>query len=620
MQPVKLELLAPARNKEIGIAAIDCGADAVYIAGPSFGARAAAGNPVEDIRSLASHAHRFGAKVYAAVNTIIYEDELQQAQRMIWELYDAGVDALIVQDLGITQMDLPPIELHASTQCAIRTPQQAAMLASLGFTRLILERQLSLEEIRAIREATGCELEFFVHGAICVSYSGNCYLSRCLADRSANRGACIQACRSLYDVATGDGRILKKNCNILSPKDYCLYGRLAELAGAGICSFKIEGRLKSASYVKNIVRLYRRGLDDVIAADPRFAAASDGRLEGGFTPNASATFNRGYTEFFIDGRRGSWHSAEGSKSLGEYLGTVARISGPRNIVLDSRLKVSNGDGLVFVTGEGENIGMRADVVRGSEITLKETSSLFAGQKVFRNLNILFEKELQSNMPRRTLDAEIWVNGGSATARDIASGLQATLPLPQDAPIAQKPQAALEGIARQLGKRSGIFDFRCTAVEQSPALFYSAASLNALRRALAEELERLRLQRFAEQKAQAAQAAAANVKAASEKIAAGEPLNPGISRGRATYSANCANSLARKVLLGCGFDAVDDAYEIDPPQGAALMRSRYCIRYELGFCPKFNPGCKVPGALFLLNSGRRLQLEFDCKRCEMVISL
>ncbi len=620
MQPVKLELLAPARNKEIGIAAIDCGADAVYIAGPSFGARAAAGNPIEDIRSLAGYAHRYGAKVYATVNTIIYEEELQQAQRMIWELYDAGVDALIVQDLGITQMDLPPIELHASTQCAIRTPDQAAMLASLGFTRLILERQLSLEEIRAIREAVSCELEFFVHGAICVSYSGNCYLSQCLAGRSANRGACIQACRSLYDVVDGSGRVLKKNCNILSPKDFCLDGRLAELAEAGICSFKIEGRLKSASYVKNVVRHYRSRLDSVIAADPRLASASDGRLEGGFTPNAGATFNRGYTEFFIDGRRGKWRSAEGSKSLGEYLGTVERISGPGSIVLESPLKVSNGDGLVFVTGEGENIGMRADVVRGREITLKDTSGLFAGQKVFRNLNIPFEKELQGNMPRRALDAEIWVNGGCATARDAATGLEATLPLPQDAPVAQKPQAALEGIARQLGKRSGIFDFRCTAVEQSPALFYSAASLNALRRALAEELERLRLQRFAEQKALAAQAASANVKAAAEKIAAGESPAPDSSRGRAIYSANCANSLARKVLLGCGFDAVDDAYEIDPPHDAALMRSRYCIRYELGLCPSHNPGCKVPGALFLLNSGRRLHLEFDCKRCEMVISL
>lgn len=621
MQPIKLELLAPARNKEIGIAAIDCGADAVYIAGPSFGARAAAGNPVEDVRCLAGYAHRYGAKVYAAVNTIIYEEELLQAQRMIWELYDAGVDALIVQDLGITQMELPPIELHASTQCAIRTPEQAAMLASLGFTRLILERQLSLDEIRAIRGAVGCELEFFVHGAICVGYSGNCYLSQHLAKRSANRGACIQACRSLYDVVGKDGRVLKKNCNILSPKDFCLDDSLQQLAAAGICSFKIEGRLKSASYVKNVVRHYRSRLDEVFTADPRFAAASDGRPEGGFTPNINATFNRGYTRFFIDGQRGDWHSSEGSKSLGEPLGTIRQVTGRNcSIVLESSLKVSNGDGLVFITGEGENIGMRANVVSGSEVTLKETSGLFAGQKVFRNFNIQFEKELHSNMPRRSLEAEISVKGGCATARDIASGLEVTLPMPPDAPVAEKPQAALEGIVHQMGKRSGIFDFRCTSVEQSPALFYSAASLNALRRSLAECLERLRLQKFVEQKAFAAQAAAAKVKAAAQAVAAGESLTLGANRGRALYSANCANSLARKVLLACGFDPVDDAYEIAPQRSAALMRSRYCIRRELGLCPKENPGCKASEALFLINSGHRLRLEFDCKRCEMVISL
>ncbi len=621
MQPVKLELLAPARNREIGIAAIDCGADAVYIAGPAFGARAAAGNPVEDIRSLANYAHRFGAKVYAAVNTIIFENELQQARRLIWELYDAGADALIVQDLGITQMDLPPIELHASTQCAIRTPEQAAMLASLGFTRLILERQLSLDEIRAIRDAVSCELEFFVHGAICVGYSGNCYLSQHLAGRSANRGACIQACRSLYDVVCEDARVLKKNCAILSPKDFRLDDRLMQLAAAGICSFKIEGRLKSASYVKNVVRHYRSRLDETINADARFAAASDGRPEGGFTPEVNATFNRGYTRFFIDGRRDCWNSRESSKSLGEMLGTIRQVKGrTRSIVLESPQKVSNGDGLLFITGEGENIGMRADVVRGNEITVKDTSGLFAGQKVFRNLNILLEKDLQNNMPRRALQAQIRVEGGLATARDAASGIEVSAPLPQGAPVAKKPQTALEGIARQLGKRSGIFDFRCTAVEQSPVLFYSAASLNALRRALSEELELRRLQRFGEQKALAAAAAAAKVEEVRSAIAAGKPLSPDICRGRAFYSANCANSLARKVLLSCGYDKVDDAYEIDPPRGAALMRSRYCIRRELGLCPKANPGCKAPGVLFLLNSGHRLRLEFDCKRCEMVISL
>ncbi|MBQ7458549.1 MAG: U32 family peptidase, partial [Bacteroidales bacterium] len=460
MQPVKLELLAPAKTSDIGIAAIDCGADAVYIAGPAFGARAAAGNPTSDIASLTAYAHKFSARIYATVNTIVYEDELEQSQKMIWDLYDAGVDALIVQDLGITRMELPPIELHASTQCAIRTPQQAAALASLGFRRLILERQLSLDEIRAIRAAVpDTELEFFVHGAICVCYSGNCYLSQYLAGRSANRGACIQACRSLYDVVDGDGRVLVSDRAILSPKDYRLDGRLEELADAGICSFKIEGRLKNDSYVKNLCRHYRGRIDEICARRPEYVKASSGTLEGGFSPNPEATFNRGYTQFFIDGERHRWNSLESTKSLGEYIGNVVRVS-PRTVTIlpgsgfekaslrtrenieplfptrsfstlnepGSHNPLSNGDGLVFV-GENGITGMRADVVEGNVVTVKDVAGIAPGDYVYRNYNIKFEKELQVNMPRRKMDVEVVFGSGSAVAVD-ADGFRAELPLPE----------------------------------------------------------------------------------------------------------------------------------------------------------------------------------------------
>ena len=413
MQPVKLELLAPAKNSDIGIAAIDCGADAVYIAGPSFGARAAAGNPVGDIARLTAYAHKFSAKIYAAVNTIIFEDELSQAQRMIWELYDAGVDALIVQDLGITRMELPPIELHASTQCAIRTPEKARLLEDLGFRRLILERQMSFDEIRRIRKAVDCELEFFVHGAICVCYSGNCYLSQYLAGRSANRGACIQACRSLYDVVDGEGRVLAAGRSILSPKDYRLDGRLEDLADAGVSSFKIEGRLKNDSYVKNLCRHYRSRLDELCARRPSdYEPASSGTLEGGFTPNPDATFNRGYTELFIDGKRSRWNSPESTKSIGEYIGDVESVSSRTVLVRPqsnagamkgvaassgegwdiatacaieriaghgSKNTLSNGDGLVFV-GKNGLIGMRADVVNGNEVSVKDVAGIAPGDK------------------------------------------------------------------------------------------------------------------------------------------------------------------------------------------------------------------------------------------------
>ena len=402
---------------------------------------------------------------------------------MICDLYDAGVDALIVQDLGITRMDLPPIELHASTQCAIRTPQQAAMLASLGFKRLILERQLSLEEIRAIRAAVpDVELEFFVHGAICVCYSGNCYLSQYLAGRSANRGACIQACRSLYDVVDGDSQVLVKDRAILSPKDYCLDGRLEELADAGICSFKIEGRLKNDSYVKNLCRHYRAKLDAICASRPEYIKSSSGSLEGGFTPSPAATFNRGYTSFYIDGQRHRWNSLESTKSLGEYIGDVVRVrpssveflpaSGGKSrfampsinlknkseaeqslLEADTSRGLSNGDGLVFV-GENGIIGMRADVVRGREVEVKDTIGIVPGDKIFRNYNIKFEKELQVNMPRRKIDVSVLFGQERVIATD-ADGFKAELPLPE-AQIADKQEAAADNIRRNMGKRTDHF--------------------------------------------------------------------------------------------------------------------------------------------------------------------
>ena len=613
MQPVKLELLAPAKNKDIGIAAIDCGADAVYIAGPAFGARAAAGNPVDDVASLVGYAHKFSAKIYATVNTIIFEEELEEARRMICDLYDAGVDALIVQDLGITRMDLPPIELHASTQCAIRTPEQARLLASLGFRRLILERQLSLDEIRAIRAAVPeVELEFFVHGAICVSYSGNCYLSRYLTGRSANRGACIQACRSLYDVVDADGNVLVHDRAILSPKDFRLDGRLEEMADAGICSFKIEGRLKNDSYVKNLCRHYRDRIDEICARRPEYVQASGGTLEGGFTPNPEATFNRGYTQFFIDGQRRRWNSLESTKSLGEYVGDVVRVeSGTVELLPASgRITLSNGDGLVFV-GESGIIGMRADVVRGRNVEVKDPTGITPGAKIFRNYNIRFEKELQNDMPRRKIEVRVEFGQEQVTAVD-ADGYRAEIPLPE-APVADKQEAAVENIRRNMGKRTDHFDFSCEAVGQDPVRFYPASVLNALRRDLAEELVQKRITKSED----GAPGSTRSEQGSRTCSSLNEPCAGNLS---VNYTANCANHLAREVLYGWGYEKVDDAYEVKPVPDAALMRSRYCVKYELGLCPKLHPSQKAKEPLYLLNGGRRLRLEFDCKNCEMIVTL
>ncbi|MBP5301756.1 MAG: U32 family peptidase [Bacteroidales bacterium] len=575
MQLTPLELLAPAKNKDIGIAAIDCGADAVYIAGPSFGAREAAGNPVEDIAVLAGYAHRFGAKVYATVNTLLYDEELTEATDLLWSLYKAGVDAVLVQDYRLLQQALPPIELHASTQAVCRTPQQAAALEALGFKRLVLERQLSLEQIKAIREAVSCEQEFFVAGALCVCYSGECFLSEHLTDRSANRGACIQACRSLYDLQDADGKTLVRNYPLLSLQDYRLDGRIAELAEAGICSFKIEGRLKNESYVRNTVRHYSLALDKFIAEHPQYRRASAGRVEGGFTPNPQATFNRGYTNLFIDGARGSWLSGDSTKSKGEYAGRIT-AKGEGWIELDGTLALSNGDGLCTVSDNGEQTGFRADKCSGRRIEIKSTEGLKVGQEIWRNYNIAFEKQLRSDSPERLVDVTVDFSANSITAVS-ATGASVTLDIDGIYPPARNIASAVDNIRRQMSKRAGVYSFHVMSVDDTDVRFYPLSVLNGFRRRLADMLD----ERMAEI----------------------------MAARRTAFKATDAPVPSQKRKAEDG----------------VLMRSKYCIRYELGLCPKFGKrkdgrlmrsDCRQP--FYLVNNGRRLQLAFDCKACEMAV--
>ena len=575
MQLTPLELLAPARNKDIGIAAIDCGADAVYIAGPSFGAREAAGNPVEDIAVLAQYAHRFGARVYATVNTLLHDDEMAQAAELIRSLYKAGVDAVLVQDYRLLEQDLPPIELHASTQAVCRTPAQAAALEALGFRRLVLERQLSLDQIRAIREAVSCELEFFVAGALCVCYSGECFLSEYLTDRSANRGACIQACRSLYDLQDASGKTLVRNYPLLSLQDYRLDGRIAELAQAGICSFKIEGRLKGESYVRNVVRHYSLALDKFIAANPQFRRASAGRFEGGFTPSLPATFNRGFTELYIDGTRGRWLSGDNTKSKGEYAGKITAV-GEGWIELDGTLAISNGDGLCTVSANGEQTGFRADRCTGRRIEIKSSEGLSIGQEIWRNYNIAFEKQLRSDSPERIIDVTVDFSAGCVTAVS-AAGASVTLDISGNYPPARNIAVAVDNIRRQMSKRTGVYSFHVMSVDDTDVRFYPLSVLNGFRRELAAMLD--------------------------------EKMAEIMAAGRSAFKPTGAPLPPQKRKAEDG----------------VLMRSRYCIRYELGLCPKFGKradgrllrqDCKEP--LFLVNNGRRLQLDFDCKACEMKV--
>ena len=618
-----LELLAPARNLSIGIAAIDCGADAVYIAGPAFGARQAAGNSVEDIRQLCEYAHRFGVRIFVTVNTILFENELEQARTLVRELAAAGADALIVQDLALLDLcqglDIP---LHASTQCAIRTPERAAFFDGLGFSRIVPERQLSLEEIRAIRAAVGCEIECFVHGALCVCYSGQCYLSEYLDGRSANRGACMQACRSRYDLVDGAGKVLVRDKALLSLKDFNLLHRLQDLAEAGVCSFKIEGRLKSISYVRNVVRAYSLALDELVRKAPdTYRRASFGRVVEGFTPDLNKTFQRGYTQLYLDGCRSQgWSSADAPKSIGEKVGVLAALRpfGRDGMQLELQLSAAdiqlrNGDGFAFVGDKGEVVGFRGDVCEGRTVRCnKSVSGLRAGTTLYRNISAAFEKEMDSQPCRRLLSVSLSLafqpGALHVTARCEDGRIAEADFSTAGFPIADNQARMREIIAGQLAKTTGHYSFSLSADstdkpwndDSSPLPLLKAAFLNDIRRQMAEQLT-LQAKSRSER---------------SERSSAGGC--PADSHKRElSYKENVANSLSRSRYEACGASKIEPAYELAHKPGAELMRSRYCIRHELGLCPRFQ-GAKDPGPLFLRNNGRLLALGFDCARCEMTV--
>ena len=567
-----LELLAPARTKDIGLAAIDCGADAVYIAGPAFGARQAAGNSIEDIAGLCEYAHRFGVRIYATVNTLLKPEEIPLARELVKGLEQAGVDALIVQDPAVLSMS-DSLIMHASTQCALRTPEKARGLESLGFGRLVLERELSLEQIRAIREAVNTEIEFFVHGALCVCYSGQCYLSEYLTGRSANRGACAQPCRSLYDLEDASGKVLIRNKALLSLKDYQLLNRLEELANAGVCSFKIEGRLKGETYVRNVVKAYSEALDALVARHPGlYRRSSFGRVRGGFVPDLNKTFNRGYTELFLDGRRGQWSSMDAPKSMGEYVGTVARIT-PDGLVLQPAsgdLRLANGDGFAFVNRDGGITGFRADVCDGFRIRCRRPEEIREGIRLYRNISAAFERLVEAGKPVRELDVklELEIRDGEITATAVSEdGRQASLSLPAPADTARDPERMLQTIREQMGKRSGHYAFRTPDIQVQGGLpFLPTSALNGLRRDLAALLDQ-------------------------------QPV--------------------KSLPLYRGVRAPESSFRLEYDSHGELMRSKYCIRHELGLCPRQGKVHKAE-PLFLRNGKERLRLSFDCAACEMTV--
>lgn len=628
-----LELLAPARNTDIGIAAIDCGADAVYIAGPAFGARQAAGNSLEDIRKLTEYAHRYGVRIFMTLNTILFDDELDAAERLLAGAKEAGVDAIIAQDLAVWKLtDLP---VHASTQCAIRTPEKARLYEGLGASRIVLEREMSLDQIKAVRDAVDCELEFFVHGALCVCYSGQCYMSEQIAGRSANRGECIQACRSLYDLVDGSGKVLARNKALLSLKDYNLKDRLADLAEAGICSFKIEGRLKNISYVRNVVRAYSLALDELVAANPgKYRRSSFGRSEGGFTPDLGKTFNRGYTQLFLDGERtGHWSSMDAPKSIGEEIGTVASMAsaGKRqnmeNVTVTVRMKnpaerLQNGDGFSFIAkGRGEIVGFRGDICQGNRITCRNVPGLSPGVKLYRNLSNAFEKELDSNLPVRlipvTVDITVtkvsrYLLKAKASSQD---GRSVSMEREVGGDAAENAGRMRGMFTSQISKATGTYSFSLRSLDvatpDGAIPFLPSSVLNAIRRDLAAAIEEIPCRavplpgrKSRRQEMESMLPLVADIQEAASKTCL-------------SYKANIANHIAKETYLSLGATQTEDAFEISHRPDAELMRTKYCIRHELGLCPVRQKAAGA-GKLHLTNNGRRYSLCFDCTRCEMVV--
>ena len=573
-----LELLAPARNTDIGIAAIDCGADAVYIAGPDFGARKDAGNSVEEIARLCAYAHKFGARIFVTFNILLREGEMDEVHRQMIAAQQAGADAFIIRDPRVGLWEDIRVPLHASTQCSIRTVERARLFAEAGCSRLILERELPLSVIREIASAVPCEIECFVHGALCVCYSGQCTMSEVLTDgaRSGDRGECIQACRNLYDLVDSEGKVLVRDKALLSLKDFNLSARLSDLVAAGATSFKIEGRLKNASYVRNTVRHYSLLLDKLVAAsEGALRRASFGRVEGGFTPDLSKTFNRGFTELFLDGKRGKWASLDTPKSMGEEIGAVVSVRpvaqgmeitmGPRS------LDLHNGDGFAFVS-DGEIIGFRGDVCQGNKIVCKPVAGLKPGVTLWRNISTAFEKSLDANPCRRFVGVELDVAASGSSLSVVATsedGRQASVSV-SDCETARDSERAASLISGQLSKRVDHYSFALASIDSDGGFPHlSAAALNGLRRELAAGLDSQPVR-------------AIPLKTGSAPSIAPETLQTGRLPGE-------------------------------------LMRSKYCIKYELGLCP-VHQGAKQTGSLFLVNNSRRFPLLFDCKACEMAVLL
>ena len=572
MKTTRIELLSPAKDCEVGMAAINHGADAVYIGGPDFGAREKASNSMEDIERLCRHAALYDAKVYVTLNTLLYDDELERARKMAYDCWNAGVDALIVQDMQLLQLDLPPIPLHASTQCDNLTVEKVQMLEQLGFSQVVLGRELSLKQIQEIREKTSVPLEFFVHGALCVSHSGQCYLSQHIGNRSANRGACAQPCRLPWDLLDANGKELFKNRHLLCLKDLNNSAHLEELIDAGITSFKIEGRMKDADYVKNVTAFYRQKLDEIISHRSDLEQASLGHCNYNFEVNPEKTFNRGFTDFFIHGRQEGIDAPFTPKSMGEYIGVV-RWCNPLRMEIETGKTLHNGDGLCFLNENNELQGLRADVVNGQTVSCNRPHGAQRGTKIYRNYDIEWQKQVDASNGNRKIDINLTL-AETETGYEMFAGCtdepRASVSFQCEKITANNPEKATENIRKKaLQWGDTVFnpvnlELRFTEPRLIPASVIGDMKRNLVEKMMSELIENHRNNRM-------------------HRIVSGKVSTTAIDP-----------------------DAIPDH----------LMTCHHCIRFANGMCSKETGQKATP--LWIRNGSNVFRLEFDCRNCLMYV--
>lgn len=595
----KLELLAPAKDWATAVAAIDCGADAVYMGASQFGARHEAGNSDEEFARAAEYAHRFGARIYCTLNTLLFDHELAAAERLARRMIDAGADALIVQDMAYRRMNLP-VELHASTQMCNTAVEGVKFLADCGFSRVVLERALSIGEIRAIGRATEVEIECFIHGAICVSHSGHCFLARSLDPaRSGNRGTCSQPCRLPWDLVDDSGRRLIASKHLLSPRDFNLTARLGEMIDAGVCSFKIEGRLKEIQYVRNIVAWYNRALDDAIACRSGFVRASEGQSRPDFTPDPQKSFTRGETTYYMDGKRRGVASFDTPKSVGEPLGRVAAVD--RNAFrMDRAADLAAGDGICFRSAAGL-AGTNVNAVDGVRVMPNRMAGIVVGAEVFRNSDRRFNLVLERSRTRRTIAVRALCTADETGVRVTFAdgyGNTADYAVSQPLDVAADHEKMRRTAEQQLTKSGGtIFEVETVAMDLG-GRFIPSSLLATLRRGGLEALERVR-----------------RARPGSSKQLPEKPVPS--PRKRLTAADNVTNRLAEAFWRDHGVQTIEAGFDAGTPTaGRRVMECSYCIRREIGAC--LREGSALRGELSIVRGTRRYRLEFDCRACRMYL--